>query len=458
MKVVVVGGGLAGLAAAIALQERRHDVLLLERRGVLGGRATSFRDALLDAQIDNGSHLMIGAYGATFDLLRRAGAGDLLLFQDHLRLDWRDEHGLASLRCPPLSAPWHLLVGLLGLRVPWRVRAQALRLGLALRFGRAPRGATLATWLARLGQGAQARLLLWDPLCTAIFNALPEQTSAALFQDVYRQAFLESRLASRLVFLRCGWGALCERLAEHFANRGGRLRRRATVETLALGDGRACGVTYTQRAESRELIRRGTPARGVHESADAVIAALPWHALPEILPEELRDRPPFGALRGLRAAPIVSIEMWLDRPVADRELTGLRGGEVEWVFDKTRLHGRPGPQQHLSFVISAAWRAHPRPNAELVAAAEQALRRAFPAAAGARVLRTLVLRESAATFVPEPGSEALRPPAHTPVPGLFLAGDWTATGLPATIEGAVRSGFAAADALEARQSALTARA
>ncbi len=451
MRVVVVGGGLAGLSAAIALQERRHDVLLLERRGVLGGRATSFRDAQTGGEIDNGSHLMIGAYTSTFDLLRRAGAAELLLFQDDLRLDWRDEQGQASLRCPPLPAPLHLAFGLLGLRVPWRVRFEALRLGLSLRFTRAPRGATLAEWLARLGQGTEARRLLWDPLCTTIFNDVPEKTSAELFQDVYRQAFLESRRASRLVFLRCGWGALGEILARHFENRGGRLARRATAERLDFTDGRVSAVTYTQRAQTRALIRRGTPARAQQAGADSVIAAVPWHALPELLPESLRGTAPFAGLVGLRPAPIVSIEMWLDRPVVERELTGLRGGDVEWVFDKGRLHGRPGPPQHLSFVISAAWRAQPRAGAELQAVAEQALRRAFPAAREAHVLRTLVLREAAATFSPDPASAALRPAARTPVPGLYLAGDWTATGLPATIEGAVRSGFAAAEAVDAQR-------
>jgi zeta-carotene desaturase len=449
MKVVVVGGGFAGFAAGIALLERRHEVLLLERRGVLGGRATSFRDALSGGEVDNGTHLMIGAYTATLGLLRRAGADGLLEVQDDLRLDWRDERGTSSLRCPPVAAPLHLALGLLGLRLPWRARLQALRLGLGVRFGRAPRGATLAEWLAASGQDAETRRLLWDPLCTAIFNDVPERTAAELFQEVYRQAFLESRAASRLVFLRCGWGTLFEVLARHFENRGGRLLRRATAEALEVEDGRARGLRFTQRAPTRDEIRRGVPARGQRASADAVVAAVPWHALPGLLPEEWRARAPFAGLAGLRPAPIVSVELWLDRPAAEGVMTGLRDPEVEWVFDKGRLHGRPGPGQHLSFVISAAWRAHPRPNAELTAGAEAALRRAFPAAREARVLRSLVLREAAATFSPDPASAALRPVARAPLAGLYLAGDWTATGLPATIEGAVRSGLAAAEALDA---------
>ena len=199
MKVVVIGAGFAGLAAAVGLQERRHQVTLLERRGVLGGRATSYRDAVTGEDIDNGTHLMVGAYAATFDLVRRAGAEDLLLFQNDLHIDYVDDRGWSSLDCPPMVAPLHLLVGLLGLRLPWSVRWQALRLGLAARFGKPPLGLTLAEYFRRTGQGADARRLLWDPLATAILNEAPERAAAILFYNVYREAFLTSRDASRLV-------------------------------------------------------------------------------------------------------------------------------------------------------------------------------------------------------------------------------------------------------------------
>jgi uncharacterized protein with NAD-binding domain and iron-sulfur cluster len=145
----------------------------------------------------------------------------------------------------------------------------------------------------------------------------------------------------------------------------------------------------------------------------------------------------------------VSVDLWLDRVVLDRLMLGLRDSEVEWAFDKGRLHGREGAPQHLSFIVSAAYRSAPKPNAELVAAATSALTRYCPAMAGASVTRALVLREPQATFASTPALEALRPGPVSEVPGLFLAGDWTDTGLPATIEGAVRSGLRAADALVA---------
>jgi squalene-associated FAD-dependent desaturase len=451
MKVAVVGAGFAGLAAAIALQERRHDVTLLERRGVLGGRATSFPDALTGEDVDNGTHLMIAGYESTLDLLRRAGASDLLIVQDHLRIDYRDDRGWTALDCPDLPAPWHLLAGLLPLRLPWRSRLDVVRLGLAARLGRAPRGITLAEWFRRTGQRAETRKLLWDPLATAILNETPERAAAVLFRQVFREAFLRRRDAARLVFLRCGYGRLHERLAGYLEARGGTVRRRALVERVEIAEGRAQAVHYVQRAETRDEIRRGVRAVPQRIQADAVVAAVPWSALPALVPEELRGQAPFSSAARLRGSPIVSIELWLDRVVLDRSMAGLRDSEVEWVFDKGRLYGRAGAPQHLAFIVSAAVRAAPRPNAELVGVAEGTLRRYFPAEmAQARVVRSLVLREPEATFVCDPEAEELRPAPDTPIRGLVLAGDWTNTGLPATIEGAVRSGRTAAAHLEAR--------
>jgi len=444
MKIVVVGGGFAGLAAAIALQERRHDVVLLERRGVLGGRATSSRDAVTGEDVDNGTHLMLGAYAATLDLVRRAGASDLVALQPDLKLEWRDEKGVTALDCPPLGAPLHLVAGLLGLRLPLAAKLQALRLGLAVRFGRRPTGLTLAEYFRRCGQGPSVRRLLWDPLALAILNEPPERAAAVLFHRVFEEAFLRDNRASRLAFLRRGWGVLFERLSRYLEGRGGVVRRGARVEAILVEGARATGVRYARRAGTREELAGGRPPEARVEAADAVVAAVPAPALRGLLPEEWRAREPFAALERFSFSPIVSVEMWLDRAVVDRPMLGLRDSEVEWVFDKGRLHGREGAPQHLAFVVSAAYRSTPKPNAELVAAATGALARCFPAMAAARVQRALVLREPFATFASSPELEALRPEPDAPIPGLFLAGDWTNTGLPATIEGAVRSGQRAA--------------
>jgi uncharacterized protein with NAD-binding domain and iron-sulfur cluster len=216
------------------------------------------------------------------------------------------------------------------------------------------------------------------------------------------------------------------------------------VERFVVEAGRVAGVRYAQRAETREEVAAGRPAEARLEGADAVVSAVPAHALAGLLPEEWRAQPPFAALARFGGSPIVSVEMWLDRVVVDRLMLGLRDSEMEWVFDKGRLYGRAGAPQHLAFIVSSAYRSASKTNAELVAAAEGALRRYFPAMAGATVERALVLRDPLATFASTPELEALRPGPDTPIAGLFLAGDWTDTGLPATIEGAVRSGQRAA--------------
>ncbi len=448
MKVVVVGGGFAGFAAATLLQERRHQVVLLERRGILGGRATSSRDAVTGDEVDNGTHLMIGAYAATLDLLRRAEAEPLLLFQDALKLEWIDDRGTSALDCPPFAAPLHLLVGLFGLRVPLAVKLQAIRLGLAVRFGRPPHGLTLAEYLRRCGQGDAARRLVWDPLAIAILNEPVERAAAVLFHRVFREAFLRDQRASRLVFPRRGWGALLERLAAYFEGRGGVVRRGARADGLVVDVGRASGVRYQQRPQTRREIAAGAATEARIEPADAVVSALPPPALVELLPEALRARPAFAALERFLGSPIVSVDLWLDRVVVDRVMLGLRDAEMEWVFDKGRLHGREGAPQHLAFIVSAAYRSAPKTSAELVDAAVAALCRYFPAMKDATITRSLVQREAQATFASTPELEALRPGPVTEIAGLFLAGDWTDTGLPATIEGAVRSGLCAADAVQ----------
>jgi squalene-associated FAD-dependent desaturase len=454
MRVVVIGGGFAGLSAAIALQERRHEVVLLERRGVLGGRATSSRDAVSGEDVDNGTHLMVGGYRSTLELVHRAGASALLLEQDQLHLEWVDEKGVTALDCPPLVAPLHLLAGLLRLRVPLRVKLDAIRLGLAVQLGRRPEGLTLAQYFERCGQSAAARRLLWDPLALAILNESPERAAAVLFHRMYREVFLRDPRASRLVFLRRGWGVLADRLASYFEARGGVVQRGARVERLELANGRVKGVGVVERARGREAVVAGVAAERGTLPADAVVCAVPPQAVAALLPEDWRSREPFDALPRFSGSPILSIEVWLDRMVVERVMLGLRDCDMEWLFDKGRLYGRTGAPQHLAFIVSAAFRSAAKLNGELLAAAEAALRRHFPAMAGAQITRALVQREPTATFASSPELEALRPGPVTSIVGFFLAGDWTATGLPATIEGAVRSGESAARAILAATTAV----
>jgi hypothetical protein len=387
---------------------------------------------------------MVGAYSATLDLLRRAGAADLLLVQDDLKLEWVDERGRATLDCPPLLAPLHLLLGLAGLRVPFEVKLQAIRLGLAVRFGRRPDGLTLAEYFRRSGQGEAARRLVWDPLALAILNEPVERAAAVLFHRVYQEAFLRDHRASRLVFPRCGCGGLMVRLAGYYEGRGGLLRRgAATAWSWRTDESPACTTCSARRMRGRD---RGGP--GLEPGSRA---PMPSGAPCATGPAAARPR--------RRSAGGASSTRSTASP--DRRSSRSTCGSTAWSWTgharPARLRDGVGPtrgrstdaraRRSLAFIVSAAYRSASKTNAELVEAASATLSRYFPAMAAARVERSLVQREVQATFASTPELEALRPGPVTPLAGLYLAGDWTDTGLPATIEGAVRSGLRAADAV-----------
>ena len=214
-------------------------------------------------------------------------------------------------------APLHLLAGLAAARLPLRAKLEAVRFGLAA-LGRGPApDETLASWFARTGQGAEVRRLLWDPLVLATLNETPERVAALLFHRVFREAFLVNHRASRLVFLAAGWSEVAERIAHYVEARGGRVLRRCQAEELTLEAGVVTGVRVGRAARGRQAVERG--ADPVHESllADAVVLAVPWHAVEGLLPEDLRPRDPFCAFKGLESSPIVSVELWLDRIVVD---------------------------------------------------------------------------------------------------------------------------------------------
>ena len=337
-------------------------------------------------------------------------------------------------------------MGLLGLRVPLSVKLQAIRLGLAVRFGRRPEGLTLAEYFRRCGQGEAARRLLWDPLALAVLNEPVERAAAVLFHRVYQEAFLRDHRASRLVFLRRGLGRAARSASpRYFEGRGGVVRRGARVEGLVVEGGRVARRALRAAGRDARGGGGGPPGRGAASSGRTPSCRpCPRTRSAACCPRSGARARPSPRSRASPGSPIVSVEMWLDRVVVDRPMLGLRDSEMEWVFDKGRLYGRAGAPQHLAFIVSAAYRSASKTNAELVAAAEGALRRYFPAMAGATVERALVLRDPLATFASSPELEALRPGPDTPIAGLFLAGDWTDTGLPATIEGAVRSGQRAA--------------
>lgn len=430
-RVVVVGGGAAGLAAATRLAEAGAEVELLEAAPRLGGRARSFVDPTTHEAVDNGAHAVMGCYREWLAFLERIGRRGWLR-EHELRIPFVDSTGrMAALDCPALPAPLHFAAGLL--RFAWlspRERLGALGAGLRLvaRFGARGKADddTVSRILAELGQGPAARRALWDPLVVATLNADPARASARLLAAVVERALLASRAGSRFLLPAAPLSELYAEPARKYVEaRGGEVRCSMPAVGLDVRDGRARGV----------VTRAGT------RPADAIVLAVPPPALRRIAPRAFALAPALDA-----ATPIVSVTLWLDRPLDAPDFVGLLDSETQWVFQAQRLHGAPaGAPARLACVRSgaAAWLGLP-PH-EIAGRVWQDVRRALPAARDAALRHALVVKEKRATLAPDPTLQPLRPGVATALRNVLLAGDWTATGLPATLESAAQSGHDAAE-------------
>ncbi|HWQ34882.1 MAG TPA: hydroxysqualene dehydroxylase HpnE [Blastocatellia bacterium] len=432
--VLVIGGGFAGLSAAVDLAAAGRRVLLLERRAFLGGRAYSFTDQTTGDVIDNGQHLMMGCYHHTLNFLNKIGASDKLSFQASPRVDFLHEReGAASFQCPAVPAPLHLLAGLARLQtIGWRDRLSALRVGLALRHlnGNRARLAdiTVSEWLSELGQTERMQRRFWNLVALATLNEQPDRASADMFARVLDQAFMRTKRDSAMVLSRVGLSELYTDDARRFIEaRGGEVRLNASVARIDFENNRAVGVTLRS---------------GERIAAEVIISAVPYFMLRHLLaPEIIAGCESFRAIPEFKSAPIVSINLWYDEPVTQVEFTGLLDSPVEWVFNKNAIAGESGKRrQHLALVISGAHDTARMPKEKLTEIAVTEMRRFFPAARRQQPVHAFVIKEHDATLSHTPGTARLRPVARTPFSNFLLAGDWTDTGLPATIEGAVWSG------------------
>jgi squalene-associated FAD-dependent desaturase len=428
--VTVIGGGLAGIAAALVCADAGARVTLVEVRPRLGGAAYSFeREGL---RIDNGQHVFLRCCTAYRALLERLGSERGVSVQPRLEIPVVSRGGEVSvLRRSSLPAPLHLAGALLRYRhLSVRERAGAARAALAL--GRLdPRaseldGQTLGEWLAGYRQGRRAVAALWDLIALPALNLPAAQASLALGAFVFQRGLLEHADAGDIGFHR-------RPLSEIVGDPAERALRAAGVD-LRVG----------WRAERVQATGGGFEVEGGGEglNAEAVIVALP-HARAAGLIEAL-DREVATRVRGLRDSPIVNLHVVYDRKVCDLPFAAGVGTPVQYVFDRSEAGGVGESRQYLAVSLSGA-------DEEMGMSADAlrerylpALAELFPRARAARVQHFLATREHAATFRAQPGVGALRPGPGTSVPGLALAGAWTDTGWPATLEGAVLSGHAAA--------------
>ena len=437
---IVVGAGFAGLSAATALAEQGARVLVLEARPTLGGRATAFTDPATGERVDNGQHVLFGCYDETFRFLRRIGAEANLRLQSRLAVDIIDREGRWSrLACPALPSPFHLLVGVMSWSaLGWRDRLAVLRMRSAIRGpGSSPspgESETVRQWLLRYGQTPRLTEVLWEPLAVAALNQSIDSAAAASFLSVLERMFNGGPRGAALALPLKPLDELYAHPArEYIEQRGGTVQTNAVARVECPGDASVAGSPGS-----------GLRVRVRDESmtAAAVICAVPWHALSDVFPDRPAVlRPVLEAAAHTEASPIVTVNLWFDRVVTERTLVGLPGRTLQWVFDKRAVFGEQA--SHLSLVSSGAEDVVSRSNEELIALAVKEVCDAIPAARFAALVRGVVVREKRASFSVAPGQPP-RPTTRTGVPGLFLAGDWIDTGLPATIEGAVVSGHIAA--------------
>lgn len=433
---VVVGGGLAGITAALQLADAGVRVTLVEGRPRLGGLAFSFRRG--DLTVDNGQHVYLRCCTAYRWFLDRVDGAHLAPLQSRLDvpvLDVAHARGprLGRLRRTALPVPLHLAASLaIYPHLSLAERASVGRAALALKrldpADPALDGIDFGTWLGRHGQSQRTIEALWDLVGVATLNATAPNASMGLAAMVFKTGLLSEPGAADIGWASVSLGELHDTLARKALD--------------------SAGVRTELSTRVRNISRTETggwqvDVDGERLEADTVVLAVAQRETHALLPGGTLDDP--DRLLDIGTAPILNIHVLYDRKVLRRPFFAALGTPVQWVFDRTEASGLKDGQ-YLALSQSAAEDEIDAPVAELRERYLPELERLLPAARGARVRDFFVTRERTATFAPTPGVGRLRPGARTRAPGLYLAGSWTATGWPATMEGAVRSGFSAAGA------------
>ncbi len=451
-QVIVLGGGLAGLAGAVALANAGLRVELYERRPILGGRASSFIHPSSGERVDNCQHVLLGCCVNLLDFYGHLGVQDHIAF--HRTVPFIDESNRVSVIGPSrLPPPFHLAPSFLRLRtmgfrdklsigrtvagmIRHVMRQQKTDRLNGQRAVEARPPVSMANWLADHGATNRAVEAFWKPFLISALNDELEDIDAEYGISTTVRAFLITRRGYEVGLPAVPLGDLYEPCIDYIEQRGGR---------VVLDQGVASLSTRGNRVESLQL------QNGASVEAETYLSALPFDVLCRLLPENHASNPHFAMLDGLSVSPITAVHVWFDRPVTELDYAAVIGRRIQWIFNQSIRHleafSSGGAGAYLGLVVSASDAWMKMPQQTIIDEAMEDLRSLLPAVREAELLKAIVVKEGRATFAPRPGCDALRPGPSSPLSNLFIAGDWAQTGWPATMESAVRSGYQAAEAL-----------
>ncbi len=440
--VIVIGGGLAGIAAAARLAESGRKVTLLEARAELGGRVFSFQDRKSGRVLDNGQHVIVGACRNLISFLERIGARHLWALQRRLDVAVYDRAGrLGRLYGAPAPSPWHLLPAFLTyphLSLTDKVTAVRGLMSAMLTRRRQPQleDMTFYQWLKSKSQSERAISNLWNVLIEGTLNDNARDVSAAMGLMIVQDGLLGGRAAINLGYPTVSLNDALGRPARRY------------LESLGSQIVTSCPVRSID-ARGDRFVQHVTMGDGRMMRAGAYVSAVPFWTLPGLLPPDLAGSVAWAKLSGLRTSPIVNVHLRYDTPVMTGDFCYFVNSPLQWVFNSSRIFGVDTPDggQSLSISVSAASDYIDTQRGDFADMIAGEMRRAFPKARSAALLDAVVVKQRNATFRCIPGANRLRPGPRTESPNLFLAGEWTDTGWPSTMESAVISGYNAAAAV-----------
>ncbi len=433
--VSIFGAGFAGITAAIELTRQGHKVDLYEAKAYFGGRAHSFQEAKTKQTIDNGQHIFMGCYHSCLRLFDMLGVREKLHSPKTLELAFNSPaHGFTHLTASRLPYPFHLIQGLVGFKELSLVDKLSIGIsGIPLRLSIRPSpDSTAKQWLATWLQTKGAIRALWEPLCIAALNEPISTADAGLFYEVVRRALIGPAKDSVIYTSKVGLSDLLMPEVSHFLKAcGGSIHSNSTLKSFTFEKDRVTSATFS----NDQAIQ-----------SDIFISALPWNALAALLPA---GHPLQAQCSQIHGAPIISIHIWIDKPLIKDPIVGLLDSPLHWIFDRT-AHIQPPPSPGVcvyALVISGAYDFVKTNSKEITELALRELRIHFPDQSDFKLLHSVAYKSLDATFATIPEINKHRPDTQTPWKNLLLAGDWTNTRLPATLEGAAWSGFKAAEML-----------